>query len=217
MGGTLMMLKRLFHFLGFPRPLMFPEPPAYKEGVGGAYARLLAENGQRQAYRLTVRGWIFIILAGAFALLATTARTELRVVQEDKANHDVFTLKLGTRNWLYAHAGIAYGALSIVLAGIGWQALDRATAAALLASASTTALGHLASSTGEGTDLNVYGMCVQAKADWLEGRINHDRIGTITHSFFGGSQKQPPPVAKVQGDEDKPGALPDAGEREHVL
>ena len=200
----------MLKFLGFPRPLAFPEPPVYKPGTGGEYARLLAEKGQRQSFRLIVIGWIFIITAGTFALLGTTARTEFQVDEEQQVSESrkTLTLRSGPTNWFSAHIGMVFGGCAIVFAGIGWQSLDRATAAALLASAATTALSKLAGSNDARNDLRAYKMCVEAKIGWLEGRMNHDRISTIAQSFFGDGRDQPA-GRRTENGGGKPGDKPD--------
>ncbi|WP_342190178.1 hypothetical protein Pla52nx_003447 [Stieleria varia] len=174
--------------LGFPRPLVFAEPPPYVDGTGAEYARTLAEKGQRHSFRLIVIGWVFIIAAGICALLGTTARTQFEVEEKDG---DVIALKSGAGHWLHANIGTVFGVCAIVFAGIGWQSLDRATAAALLASAATTALSFLPAAVDETADIKVYKMCLEAKSGWLEGRMNHDRRNTIAQSFFGEGNTQP--------------------------
>ena len=174
--------------LGFPRPLVFAEPPPYVDGSGAEYARTLAEKGQRHSFRLVAIGWIFIIAAGICALLGTTARTQFEVETE---RGNVIALKSGAGNWVQANIGMIFGVCAIVFAGVGWQSLDRATAAALLASAATTALSFLPTEDEKAADIKVYKMCLEAKAGWLEGRMNHDRISTIAQSFFGEGNSQP--------------------------
>lgn len=170
--------------LGFPRPLVFPEPPPYQVGVGGEYARTLAIRGQRHSFHLISIGWLAIIAAAALALLGTTARTSYQVerIDDDK---QIVTLGSGRSEWFATNMGVVFGAGSVVCAAFGWQALDRATGAALLASASTNALSHLVNDSDVETDLLVYKMCIEAKVAWLEGRMNHDRVGAIAQSFFG--------------------------------
>ena len=171
---------------GFGLPLMFPEPPAYEAGAGASYAQTLAQRGQRQSFRLVVLGWVLIVAAGGFALLGTSTRSEYQVV---KTRDEVTTLRSTPSNWVSAYAGMIYGACAVVAAAVGWQFLDRATDAALLASAATMALGRLTNADDVGADIKAYELCVEAKAGWLEGRMNHDRIAAMANHFFPDSAK----------------------------
>ena len=166
---------------GFGLPLMFPEPPAYEAGAGASYAQTLAQRGQRQSFRLVVLGWVLIIAAGGFALRGTSVQAEYKVVE---AKGKLTTIESPTPNWWSAYAGMIYGSCAVVAAAVGWQFLDRATDAALLASAATMALGRLTRADDISADIKAYELCVEAKAGWLEGRMNHDRIAAMANHFF---------------------------------
>ncbi len=194
------------------RRLPVPLPPKYEQGAGAIFATQLAERGQSLSFVLQIAGWFFVVTAGLFALLGTTARTEFefQVLPNDKevapsngaaaeeqdvnsasnarAPSGTLRLSSGVSNWFSAHLGIVFGACAIIFAGIGWQCLDRSSASALLATAATEAIGSANSSnieTSENADLLAYLMCVEAKKNWLEGRLNHDRIDSISTSIFG--------------------------------
>ena len=183
--------------MAYLRKLPVPAPPPYGPGVGVEYATKLAERGQALSFTLLVAGWLFVISAGLCALLGTTARTEFEFVTtsagatgaEQQAGDErtgTLVLRSGTSNYWSANLGIIFGAVAIVCAGVGWQCLDRSSAASLLAKAATKAIGHASSVGGVEADLRAYGLCIEAKASWLDGRMNHDRIDAISSSLLGG-------------------------------
>lgn len=172
------------------------------------------------SFVLLIAGWFFVVSAGLFALLGTTARTEFEFQilrgdessaqaneagegqnanerSSDEAPSGTLRLRSGASNWFSAHLGIVFGACAIVFAGLGWQCLDRASAAALLATAATKAIGAASRSRMAGienADLLAYLMCIEAKSNWLEGRLNHDRIDWIASTLFGDRFRGKPPV-----------------------
>ncbi len=192
------------------RRLPVPVPPVYTEGAGLEYATTLAERGQTLSFTFLVLGWICVVSGGLFALMGTTARTDFQVEIEGGTAKDqseatgtqptqrpsngtppfqVLRLRSGTKNWFYAHIGLIFGTCAIVFAGVGWSLLDRSSAASLLATAATHAIGRASTSKGDDADLRAYKMCIEAKTSWLEGRMNHDQISQITSSFFGDSTR----------------------------
>lgn len=169
---------------GFPRPLTFPEPQKYQDGEGIRYAQEIAIKAQRHSFRLVVAGWILIIFAGVFALLGTTARIQFQTIPTTDS-----ALESGIAPWFNANKGVVFGLCAVVVAGLGWQFLDRSSDASLLGAAATLAIGRSSTADLATADKRAYKLCVEAKAAWLEGRMNHDRIAAIARSFF----PDPPP------------------------
>lgn len=176
---------------------VIPTPPSYTSRAGAEYAQELAASAQRLSFRLLVLGWFLVGTAVLFALAGTTARTEFEVerttgsAEEVVGNEnpqggvEVLRLRSGPKNWFYAHMGLIFGAFSIISAGVGWQCLDRSSAASLLAVAANDAIAHSNASSSSEKDWQAYKLCVAAKSDWLKGRINHDRINSISNALLG--------------------------------
>ncbi|MBU1342254.1 MAG: hypothetical protein KKE44_04150 [Proteobacteria bacterium] len=146
-----------------------PHPPPYEEGKGLAYAQELAENTQALSFTLTLAGWLFVMLSGLLAIFGSV----LGSIKPDS---------LGFWEIILSQRGLICSALAVMFAGIGWQVLDRASAATKVTSIATKAI--LLASTPDGGnpkngDISAYQACVNAKSSWLEGRMNYERLENI--------------------------------------
>jgi len=151
--------------------LFIPAPPPYVQGQGYKYAMSLADTAQRLSLVLLVLGWVLVsasaIMAMAAALLGAA---EKKVGDTD-----------GMWNIMKRQRGLLCAALAIVFGGFGWQLLDRSGAASQMASIATIATGTADISPAD--DRSAYDACIKAKASWLEGRMNFDRLQSIVKSL----------------------------------
>lgn len=161
-------------------------PPKYKDGAGAEYARTLAEAAQRLSIVLLVAGWMLVPIGSILAMTAAVVGQVKRQQEED-------TLV----KTLLRQRGLLCGAFAIILASAGWQCLDRSSAASRLASIATRAASAVCDAD---YDKKAYKACVDAKALWLEGRMNHDRIQSIADEL-GKSQKKPDRSTTPRGGE----------------
>lgn len=142
-----------------------PDPPAYAEGKGLEFATDLVKSANRLATFLLFSGWILVLASGILAFAASLVGP----VPPPTGPGTIFTAVTTQR-------GLMCAAVAVILGGIGWQLLDRSTAAIQIASAATHAIGM---THNPGGDEKAYKMCVKAKGAWLDGRMNFDRLESI--------------------------------------
>ena len=151
-----------------------PHPPPYKDGEGLNYPQSLAKKTQGLSLFLTLLGW-FCVVSGAVLAIAGAVLGSTETAAST-----------GLLDTLSAHRGLLCSTGAIVLAGAGWQILDRASAATKVASISTHAI--LIASFDEHAENNnadkaAYDACIKAKTAWLEGRMNNDRLENIVEKL----------------------------------
>lgn len=193
-------------YILFNQSVIIPSPEAYTENGGAAYAEELANCAQRLSFALLVIGWVFVLIGGFLAMCAALAGPV-------KADPEAATL-LGL---LKSQRGLMCSAFAIIFAGIGWQSLDRSSAASQCASVAVIAIGTASMDPrafeqektpgqtlpavddgeqieGESVsevqgpyiatpDRRAYEACIKAKAAWIEGRMNHDRVLSIVNEL----------------------------------
>ena len=74
------------------------------------------------------------------------------------------------------------------MGGIGWQLMDRASAAGKVAVVATLAIQIASTPPSEdqqNPDKLAYDKCIKAKAAWLEGRQGHERLKATVRSVKG--------------------------------
>ena len=147
-----------------------PVPDPYEPGEGAKYATLLAKASQRLSLVLLVAGWILVFIGGILAMTAAIVGQ----VNEQEKNETIIKAFRRQR-------GLLCSAFAIVCAGTGWQCLDRSSAASQAASIATLAIAYANADPPQ--DRKAYKACVRAKASWLEGRMNHDRIQSIVNNL----------------------------------
>ncbi|MFT6407721.1 MAG: hypothetical protein ACJAQ6_001135 [Arenicella sp.] len=111
--------------------------------------------------------WLFVVFGALLAIGGSILGSKETIV----ASTSIWD-QLAVQRWLLCST------LAIVLAGLGWQVLDRASAATKVASISTHAI-LIASTNKEqnaNSDLDAYNACIKAKTAWLDGRMNNDRL-----------------------------------------
>lgn len=81
---------------------------------------------------------------------------------------------------LKASKGLVLGAVAVSLTAIGWQFIGRSTSATLTASAATVAISQASRD-----DRKAYDTCVQGKADWLRGRMDHSNLENLLEDLSG--------------------------------
>lgn len=143
-----------------------PSPAPYKPGQGVEYAVSLADASGRLSLGMMIAGWFCVIL-GSFSAMAAS------LVNTKSADGDETFIGTVAR-----HRGLLAGATAVVLGGVGWQLLDRSAAASRMASAATTAIAQTSDK-----DYEAYLTCVKAKAVWLEGRMNQERLADIVNGL----------------------------------
>ena len=160
-------------------------PPGYKEGegIGLTFARDLANEGQKLSYILTVLGWMAISMAAVLGVAST-------VVGAEHFPENANFLQI-----LIAHKGLICGAMSIILMALGWQCIDRASAATKTASIATEAIATATSTEQllKGTgDRQAYEECIHAKSAWLSGRLRTSRLDSMVMALKNGTQEVRP-------------------------
>lgn len=162
--------------------LSMPIPPAYSKDAGINYASHLAKTAQLLSIVLLIVGWCFVI-TGAFLAMAAAV---VGPVQNETGNDNIFRAILAQR-------GLLCSAFAIIFVGIGWQCLDRSSAASLAAVAATTAISAASKPTknkNNNSDRIAYDISIKAKSLWLEGRMNHDRLTAMLGESGAGNQKE---------------------------
>lgn len=177
-----------------------PHPPPYRNNAGIEYALKLAEKTQILSLCLTFVGWFLVVLGAILAIAGSVLGSTILTNPPE--------LPLGTIDTLIAHRGLLCSTGAIIFAGAGWQVLDRASAAARVASIATHAIQTATANYSNNTfgadtpllvsedhtttnssnnsadaDRSAYDACVKAKAAWLEGRMNYDRLANIVESL----------------------------------
>lgn len=180
-GGFLFVCLAIWGLYG-AEPIM-PHPERYKVGAGVDYAEKLADGAQRLSLVLLVAGWIFVLIGGFLAMSAA-------LVGQAKQNQEHDTILAALR----AQRGLLCSAFAIIFAAVGWQCLDRSSAASRVASVATRAIASECE--GGDPDKKAYEVCVAAKASWLEGRMSHDRLESFTDEL------------KRKGPTSRPGGRP---------
>mgnify|MGYP001289747635 CR=1 FL=1 len=147
--------------------LFISAPPVYKQGEGACYAISLSDSAQRLSLFFLVIGWVMVIIGAILALAATFVRAPMAQPDQD----------MTIVEQIFAQRGLILGIAAVVVGGGGWQLLDRSAAASKVASAATRAIA--VANDGPEQDRDAYDACVLAKASWLDGRMNHDRLEAI--------------------------------------
>lgn len=208
-----------------------PPPPPYERGKGMEYSKVLADRAQSLSLSFLVVGWGFVLSGVLLAIMGTTMRGDrtfqfdAQTVPDESAATPVNQAG-GTKveikrvkvtqdlaGWFGANYGLVCGIGAVMSAGIGWSLLDRSAAAALLTIAATEAIDRASTSSLEDADLRAYKRCVHAKVNWLEGRMNHDRILNITNSYFKDGKVADKPVAYEKPPNEE--SDDDANEKKH--
>ena len=158
---------------------LVPVPPAYEPGKGAEYAQELAGVSQTTSLTLLMMGWIAVVTAGLCAIAGSVLGSK----PADKGDSAFDTLK--------KQRGLAASSCAIALGALGWQLLDRSTAATNAASVATRAL-RLTAEGNKDADRQAYLMCVEAKSLWLEGRMSHERLQMLWDKFNSKSPTAPP-------------------------
>ena len=150
-------------------------PPSYEDGAGSQYAKDLARTCQELSFRLLVLGWMLVAIAAALAVAGSVLGASPAVNGQD--------------TWLAVllrQRGLLSNTFAVLSAAIGWQLLDRSSAATRTASVATTAILMAGGPERDGRQSNdraAYEACVKAKVAWLEGRMSHDRLESIVKSL----------------------------------
>lgn len=158
-----------------------PVPKEYSPKQGVIYATELAEKTQFISLLFNISGWVLImagiLLGVAGSVLGTDPLT---------GTPDAWTKLLSQR-------GLICNTFAVIIAGVGRQFLSRAKAAATLASIATEAIASSSHETvvqlNEGqnscadADRVAYDVCVSAKANWLEGRVDDTQLQAIQNKL----------------------------------
>ena len=152
-----------------------PIPLYYSSKAGITYARHLAKSAQYISYWLTVNGWFFVIFGTVLGVLAT-------ILGSNSNMPECFPSPVKE------HPGVIAGACGLIMGGIGWQLMDRASAAGKVAVVATLAIQIASTPPSEdqqNPDKLAYDKCIEAKAAWLEGRQGHERLKATVSNFKG--------------------------------
>jgi len=154
-------------------------PKEYSAKQGLSYATELAGKTQFISLLFNVSGWVLIIggilLGVAGSVLGTDPLT-------------------GTPDgWakLLSQRGLICNTFAVIIAGVGRQFLSRAKAAATLASIATEAIASSSQETALNESQNscanadrlAYDVCVKAKSNWLEGRVDDTQLQAIQNKL----------------------------------
>lgn len=146
--------------------VIMPIPPSYDhKGAGFEYANLLAERAQKLSLLLIIVGWPSVTVGGLLAIAGAVLGSKPL-----KGENSTIISVMGSQR------GLICASLAIVFGGFGWQCIDRSASATKTASVATTAI---ATASVDDKDKKAYNACVEAKAAWLEGRMNFDRLQSI--------------------------------------
>lgn len=167
---------------GYFEPIPFP-PLDYTVGtsVGRAFCWNLSRVAQHRSSQ-----WLWI---GGFGLAASAVLTTLgALVGPGKADGAAIRDRLSTnRNALLAIAGGLIGTL-------GWIMVGRADNATTLASHATMALTEF-------DDQVAYTTCIEQRARWLSGRLDHEWLFNMPAPSSSGGQRMPAAPSGRSGSE----------------
>jgi len=152
--------------------LTVPTPPPYQQGVGAKNSAELAFQTQRLSFVFFVVGWILVISGG---LTATAGSVLGSVPLTDNNPSSIAILK--------SQRGLICTLTAIVLAGIGWQFIDRSTSATKTASIATSAIATATMDEDGEQDKAAYKACIEAKSEWLKGRMSNERLQNIVETM----------------------------------
>ncbi len=151
-----------------------PVPSNYQPEQGACYARELAEKTQVISLMFNISGWVLIIIGIILGVAGSVLGTE------------ALTGKIDAWDKLFAQRGLICNTFAVIIAGVGRQFLGRAKAAATLASIATNAIASsskaIINPDGKSehhtidADRRAYDICVNAKAIWLEGRVDDTQL-----------------------------------------
>lgn len=156
---------------------IIPVPEPYMPGDGAKYAKKLARTAQGLSFVMSAGGWILVSIGGFLQMTAGVVGQKAKGdAAKGEENDTVFKV-------LRRQRGLLCSAVAIVSLGTGWQFLDRSSAASQVSSIATLAMVHTSADPSsdpcDTVDRKAYEACLRARASWLEGRMNHDRIQNI--------------------------------------
>lgn len=154
-----------------------PIPPKYAEDAGYNFATELAKKTQFISLMFNISGWVFIMLGILLGVAGSVLGTDSGVVESDAWSR------------LFSQRGLICNTFAVIIAGVGKQFLERAKASAKLASIATTAISSSSlkkpdkAGVSVAPDREAYDMCVLAKADWIEGRIDNTQLKAMLNNL----------------------------------
>lgn len=142
-----------------PGGFWIPKIGTYTEGYGAELAVDLAATAQRLSFQLSLIGWLLVSSAALASVLATV----LGVTQVDAG--------ASIRTVVVAYRGPLIGVVAVGLGATGWKVLDRVKDGSQMAAAALRA-----PDVATNDDKKAYGLCIQAKADWISRRGDTSRL-----------------------------------------